>query len=384
MKTGGKTVDVVVVGGGIVGISTAYHLAKEESLRVLVLEKDLLVEGSTGLSVGGFRQQFSHPANIRLSQESLRQWRDLQEEEGKAPALHRVGYLFLARNRHTWADFLQGVEVQRGLGVAVETLTPEEIKKRWHFLRTDDIEGGTFGPEDGFADPYEVSMVMAARARRLGAVFEERIAVTGILEKGDELLGVTTTRGEIHCGCVVNAAGPWAGEVAAMAGLRLPVAPYRRQVFMTGACDLQPKPIPMIIDVESRHYFRGEGMGILMGMSDLDEPSSFNTHTDPEFMEDVVERLLHRAPGLGSAEILRGWAGLYAITPDENPIIGPLGEKKGFWGAIGFSGHGFQHGPAAGKILSDLIRYGRTQWDISPFRYDRFGENAEAGERRTV
>jgi sarcosine oxidase subunit beta len=227
-------------------------------------------------------------------------------------------------------------------------------------------------------------MAMAGQARQRGVVFREKTAVTKILETGGKVSGVSTSRGEISCPCVVNAAGPWAGEVAEMGGVRIPVAPHRRQVFVTGPCGISPRPVPMVLDVETRHYFRGEGAGLLTGMSDMREPPSFNTHTDREFMETVVGYLLHRMPGLGSTHIVRGWAGLYAITPDENPIIGPLGEVEGFFGAVGFSGHGFQHGPAAGKILSDLILVGRTDLDISPFRWDRFNGTPGKGERRTV
>jgi sarcosine oxidase subunit beta len=169
-----------------------------------------------------------------------------------------------------------------------------------------------------------------------------------------------------------------------MAGLRLPVKPYRRQVFVTKAFEAVPRPVPMILDIEPAFYFRGEGPAILMGMSDHDEPSSFNTNVDYHFLERVIEAAVRRAPILEQAEILRGWGGLYDITPDDNPIIGPMPGVEGLFCAIGFSGHGFQQGPSVGRILSELILYGQTGFDLTPFAHDRFDKSAGKAETRVV
>jgi sarcosine oxidase subunit beta len=183
---------------------------------------------------------------------------------------------------------------------------------------------------------------------------------------------------------VVNVAGPWGGEVAQMAGVELPVQPYRRQVFVTQAFGAIPKPVPMILDIEPAFYFRGEGPGVLMGMSDPEEPSSFRTNVDYGFLEEVIDRAIHRAPLLEEAEILRGWGGLYAITPDDNPIIGAMPGVQGSFCAIGFSGHGFQQAPTVGRILSELILDGGTDFDLSPFAHDRFDRLTGKGETRVV
>jgi sarcosine oxidase subunit beta len=379
-----STADVAIIGGGIMGASTAYHLARRGCSSVVILEKDLLAQASTGLSAGGIRQQFSHPANIRLSQEAVRVFERFEEEFGVDMEFRQVGYLFLAQSEEVWEEFLTNVEVQRQYGVPVEALSPEEIKHRWPYLNVEDLRGGTFCGEDGYADPYMAAMGFANAARRMGVRIEEQTRVTSIRIEDGQVRGVETTRGPISAPVVVDVAGPWAGEVARMAGFDLPAAPYRRQVFMTQAFEAIPKPVPMILDIEPAFYFRGEGPGVLMGMSDPDEPSSFNLNVDYAFMEQVIEAAIHRAPILEDCEILRGWGGLYAITPDDNPIIGPLPGAEGLFCAIGFSGHGFQQSPTVGRILSELIVDGRTDFDLSPFAHDRFGKVKGKGETRLV
>jgi sarcosine oxidase subunit beta len=379
-----ETADIIVIGGGILGLCTAYHLAHEPGRKIVLLEKDLLAQATTGLGAGGIRQQFSHPANIRLSQRTLEQLSHFQEEFGRPLKFHRVGYLFLASESTTWADFQENIRMQRALGVPVEALNPEDIGDRWPYLNVADLQGGTFCPEDGHTDPYSVAMAFAEGARRRGVQVRERNRVREVCLSKDRVFGVRTDGGLISTRIVVNAAGPWAGEVGRMTGLNLPVLPFRRQVYITRPFPDIPKPMPLIIDQDSLFYFRGEGAGILMGKSDPDEPSGFRTHIDREFLERLIEDADHRAPILAGAEILRGWAGLYAVTPDGNPIIGLLGEIAGCYGAVGFSGHGFQHGPAVGRILSDLILEGRTDFDLRPFAFNRFQGPGHRGEQRRV
>ncbi len=378
------TADVAIVGGGIMGASTAYHLALRGCTDVVVLEKDLLAQASTGLSAGGIRQQFSHPANIRLSQEAVAVFERFKETLGVEIEFRQVGYLFLAQSEEVWQEFLDSVKVQRAHGVPVEVLTPDEIKHRWPYLHVDDLRGGTFCPRDGYADPYMAAMGFANAARRLGVRIEEQTKVTAVQVADGRVRGVDTSRGPIAAPVVVDVAGPWGGEVARMSGLDLPVRPYRRQVFMTQAFAAIPKPVPMILDIEPAFYFRGEGPGVLMGMSDPAEPSSFHTHVDYAFMERVINAAIHRAPILEEAEILRGWGGLYAITPDDNPIIGPLPAAEGLFCAIGFSGHGFQQAPTVGRILAELILDGATNFDLSPFAHDRFDRVTAKAETRVV
>jgi sarcosine oxidase subunit beta len=379
-----SSASVVVVGGGIMGASTVYYLARGGQKDVVLLEKDLLAQATTGLSVGGIRQQFSHPANILLSQETLRFFKHFQEEFETDIGFRQVGYLFLAQKEESWKEFLANVNVQRSHEVPVEILSPEEIKERWPYLETDDLKGGTFCAEDGYADPYSVAMGLANAARKLGVRIEEKTEVTGILVERDRIQGVETTKGPISTPIVVNAAGPWSSEVARMAGFDLPVKPYRRLAFVTTAFKDIPKPVPLVLDFDVSFYFREEGPGILMGRSDPDEPSSFNTNLDWNFLTQVTEAAVLRASILEKAEIKRGWGGLYTISPDNNPIIGPLPGVEGLFCVSGFSGHGFQHGPPAGRILSELILDGQTDFDLSPFSYDRFKTMRKKGEKRVV
>jgi len=379
-----KTASIVIIGGGIMGVSTAYYLAKRGCRDVVVLERDLIAQASTGLSLGGIRQQFSEPANIRLSQESVRVFEAFQEEFETDINFRQVGYLFLAQKENTWQEFLSGVRKQRQNGVSVEVYSPQDIKERWPFLNVEDLKGGTFGPDDGYADPYLTAMGYARAARNLGVRLEERTEVVGLRVKGAKILGVETTRGSLSTSVVVNVAGAWGGQVAKMAGVDLPVKPYRRQVFMTRAFDAITKPVPMIIDMDVSFYLRGENLGIIIGMSDPDEPPSYSIHVDWNFMERVIEAAIHRVPIIEKAEILRGWAGLYTITPDQNPIIGSAPNIEGFYCAVGFSGHGFQQGPAVGRLLSRLILDGQTDFELTPFAYDRFKKRKLIGERRVV
>ena len=376
--------DVVVIGGGIMGVSTAYFLAKRGQKNIILVERDLLAQASTGLCVGGIRQQFSHPANIHLSQETIRLVQHFENEFHRKIEFHQAGYLCLTRKQQTWEAFGKCVQIQRRYGVPVEVLSPEEVKHRWPYLEMKNMKGGIFGPEDGYVDPYDMTMAIADKARKLGISISERTEVKGIRLKNGRINGVETAQGFIATQIIINTAGAWGGEIARMAGIDLPVQPYRRQVFITKAFDAIPRPVPMIIDQDTQFYIRGYSPGILMGMTDLDELPSFHTHVDRDFMERVTAAALERVPVLERAKILRGWGGLYAMTPDENPIIGEIPGIKGFFCATGFSGHGFQHGPAVGRILSELILDGTTQFDLSPFSFDRFQKDKKTTEWITV
>ncbi len=379
-----NTADIAVIGGGIIGLCTAMYLALRSAFRIVLLEKSLLSQASTGLSVGGIRQQFSHPSNIRLSQMSLRLMSQFEERFQADLGFQQTGYLFLAEKSSTLTQFEENVALQQKYDVPVELLLPPEITIRWPFLNMSLIQGGTFCAQDGFADPYQVAMAYARAARNLGVSILEKTTVHQILTQGGRVYGLFTSQGKLSAPIVINAAGAWSAEIAASAGLSLPIKPFRRQVYVTRKCKLNSQTLPLTIFQDALFYFRGEGEGILMGMSDPREPSSFHTHTDRAFLERLIENATLRVPVLAQAEILRGWGGLYAITPDENPIIGRLGEIEGLYGAVGFSGHGFQHGPAAGHLLSQLIIQGHTDFDLAPFAYSRFGKPGHPGEQRTV
>ena len=366
-----ETADILVIGAGIVGCSLAYQLALQGAPRVAVIDKDLICSGSTGRSAGGIRQQFATDLNVRLSLESIRMFERMPEELGVDPAFRRVGYLFLASTEAELALFRQNAALQQRHGVPVQVVDPDDIRRLVPFVQLDGILGGTFCPTDGYAAPYEVTMGYAAAARRRGVTIYEQRPVTAVLRQSGRVVGVETPAGPIHAPVVVNAAGAFAGQIGEMAGVDVPVRPFRRQLFTTlPVPTFTPEP-PLTIDYHRNWYFRGELGGCLFS-GPKDEESTFNTNVDWEHLAESVEQAVVRLPFLAEAEIHRGWAGLYEISPDNNAILGRVPELEGFYVAGGHSGHGFQHGPIVGKLMAELILTGRTTIDIGALGIERF------------
>lgn len=377
---------VVVIGGGVHGLSTAYHLVKRGLGDVIVLEKEpQLASGSTGLSAGGIRQQFSTVVNIRMSQYSVQRFERFEEEMDADPGFRQVGYLFLLSNEQESAIFRDSVALQRRLGVGTEWLSPDEVKARWPFLNMEDILAATYNATDGYGDPYGVAMGYAQQARRLGARILTQVEATGIDVAGGRVRGVRTTKGSIATATVVNTAGPYAHLVSQMAGVDLPAQPYRRQVFATAPFPQIPRDAPMTIDFHYNWYFRPEGPGIITGMSKLDQPPGFDLTVDREWMLKVIEHGTHRSPVFDEARIMRSWAGLYSITPDNQPIMGAIPGLEGVVCAVGFSGHGFMLAPASGLTLAEIILDGAPQtFDISDFSFTRFADQSSLTAEKHV
>lgn len=379
----GETADIVIIGAGIVGCSIAYHLAAQGAGTVVVVEKDLVCSGSTGKSAGGIRQQFATEVNLQLSIESLKMFHRMREELGIDPDFHQVGYLFLATTPEELALFGRNAALQQRYGIPVEILSADAIRKRVPYVRLDDILGGAYCPTDGYAAPYEVTTGYAAAARRLGVRIQEQRMVTGILQRGGRISGVETPRGAIHAPVVVNAAGAEGGIVGAMASVEVPVKPYRRQIFVTRPLpEFRVEP-PLTIDYHRSFYFRGE-MGGCLFSGPKDEESTYNTNVDWEHVAESVATAVARVPLLEKAEINRGWAGSYDISPDNNAILGAVPELLGLYVATGHSGHGFMHGPATGKLLAELILTGKTSIDISPLSLERFRTGRTVAEPMTM
>ena len=367
-----KAAEVVIVGGGVIGVSIAYHLAMRKAGRVLLLEKGQLGEGSTSRCVGGIRTQFSTEINLLFSLESLKTFGQFQDEFGVDPEFRRIGYLFLATSPVEMQVFKENFRLQRKFDIPVELLNGDEIERRWPYLRTDDIVGGTFCPWDGHAGPSEVLVGFAAAARRAGVKIHEGVEAVGIEVNGGKIESVTTKEGEISTRVVVNAAGPHAAQIGEMAGVDVPVKPLRRQIFVTAPFRLTEQAIPLTIDFHRGWYFRREVDGFLLS-GPLDPESSFNLNVDYEAMAEAVGDAIYRVPALEEARIARGWAGLYEISPDNHAILGRVPEVEGFILANGFSGHGFQHSPAVGKVIAELIVDGEAKTiDISSLFIERF------------
>ncbi len=379
------------------GASVAYHLARRGVTDVVVLEREkMLATGSTGRNAGGVRHQFSNEANIRLSIESIGLLERFADEVGQAIDFHQDGYLFLLSSLSSVDTFRRNVALQRRLGVDVEWLDADQAARLAPGLDAAGVLGATFCRRDGIADPNGVTMGFAKAAQALGVSIERDTEVTGIRVESDRVAAVETTRGAIETRIIVNAAGPHARQIGRMAGADVPVDPIRRHIFIaafdrsagSGQADVPSPRVPvshiMVIDFETTFYFHREGAGLLFGMGDPSETPTFDTTVQWDFLPQVIDVAVTRLPALSDASISHAWAGLYEMSPDGNPIVGPAHGVDGLFLINGFSGHGFQHSPAAGRILADVITGRDPGCDLRPFGAERFVSGAVSGERYVV
>ncbi len=380
------TADVVIIGGGVMGTSTAYHLALKGCRNVLLLEREPFFGiQATGRCAGGIRYQFGTEINVRLSLLSLPMLDRFEEELGQPIDLRYCGYLFLLTNPADVAAFRQNVEMQHRLGVMTRWLEPEEIARMVPLINLEGVLAGTFHERDGLADPNSVVQGYVSGARRLGARLLNDVEVTGIEVAGGRVRGVVTNRGRVAAPVVVNAAGPWAGEVGRMAGVEVPIVPIRRQIVVTGPIPEVPPDFPFVIDFAQSLYFHREGPGILTGMSNPNEPPGFDQSVDEEWELVHLEAAMKRMPILEKATLASHWAGLYEVTPDAHPILGRVPDLEGFYIIGGFSGHGFMHGPICGLLLAEEILDGRAHTlDISSLSITRFREGRLIREYNVV
>ena len=364
--------DVVIVGGGIIGASIAYHLATRGVRDVVVLEREQLGGGSTTRNAGGVRLQFSTEINVRLSLRSLPRIEHFEEEMGVDPHLRQVGYLFLITEQRDVAPFEESLAMWQRLGVPVQRLDAAGVHQVFPELRVDDLRFATLCMRDGYCDPTSLLNGYVARAREKGVKFREHEAVTAMTREGDRVTAVRTAKGDIACNTIVNAAGAWGAEVGKLAGVDLPIKPLRRQIFVTDPVPGLDSDFPLTVEFASGLYFHRESGGVLMGMADPTDGPGFDASVNWDFLPTLVERALYRLPVLERANVKTGWAGFYEDTPDKHPIIGAVPGLAGFLCAAGFSGHGIMHAPATGEAIAELIVDGRTSLDVTPLAYDRF------------
>ncbi|MET9668849.1 FAD-binding oxidoreductase [Streptomyces sp. NPDC006475] len=372
--------DVVIVGGGVIGASIAFHLAEAGVRDVLVVERDEPASGSSGKPIGGIRAQFSDPLNIGLGQRSLEAWRQFATRPGADIGLRTVGYLFLLGTGEEVATFERAVAVQHDLGVRSRIITPREAHELCPYIDPSSIVAAAHSPDDGCALPGAAVGGYLRAARRLGATVRTHCAVTGIATGDGGVRAVHTSSGTVRTGTVVCAAGAWSGAVGAMAGVPLPVVPLRRQIAMTGPLRPGPPRIPFTLDFASSLYFHDDGAGgLVLGLSDPRQKPGFGREFSVEWLGPFREAALRRAPALASLGVRSGWAGLYEVTPDCNALIGRARDVDGFLYATGFSGHGFLQAPAVGEIMRDLYLEATPFIDVGPLSATRFeGSTAAA------
>jgi glycine/D-amino acid oxidase-like deaminating enzyme len=372
-----QTADVVIIGGGIVGSSIAWHLTHAGCKSVLVIERESSQgKGSTGKSMGGVRAQFSTPVNIQMSLYSIPFYAKFEEVVGHPADYRPQGYLFLATKDSHLNYLRDNFARQQKFGLKTARLLPaDEIRAMLPQLRSDDVLGGSFCSTDGFVDPYSVMNGFMASAAENGATLWKKTEVTGI-SGGNSSFTVETTRGPVSTRTVVNAAGAWSAQIAKFVGVDLPVEPLRRMLVPSEPFSDFPHSAPMVIDMSTGFHFRPEGRGFLLAWNDPEETAGYKFDFEPSFIEKILIHAADRVPAFENLPVnpKRAWAGLYEMTPDHHCILGPVAAVPGFFLANGFSGHGVMHSPATGKILADLILQGKTSVvdDATVLSFERF------------
>jgi len=375
-----RTADIVIIGGGIVGSSIAYHLTAAGCNGVLVMERESAQgKGSTGKSMGGVRAQFSTPVNIQMSLYSIPFYASFDEQLGHPCGYRAQGYLFCATSEQHMEYLRRNHATQAALGLKdARLVSADEIRSTYPQLRSDDIVGGAFCSSDGFVDPYSAMTGFMTWACDHGAELWKNCSVAGIECDSNGVAAVQSSRGTVATRTIVNCAGAWAQSIAEMAGIELPVEPLRRMLVPTEPFNGFPHSAPMIIDMSNGFHFRPEGRGFLLAWNDPEETPGYKTDFDPAFVEKILVRAADRVPVFEALPVnpKRAWAGLYEMTPDHHPVLGPVPDLPGFYLANGFSGHGVMHAPATGKILADLILHGKTDLiDASLLNLSRFAED---------
>ncbi|MEO9176237.1 MAG: FAD-binding oxidoreductase [Gaiellales bacterium] len=383
MATLPSRASVVIVGGGVIGASIAFHLAEAGMDGVLLVERDALASGSTSRAAGGVRTQFSDELNIRIALRSIEAFTAFGERPGWEIDLHQVGYLFLLTTPEQVKTFERSIALQNSLGVPSRLLTPAEAGELNPRIVLDDVLAAAFCPLDGHATPEAVVQGYASAARSQGATLVTDCAVDGIELEDGRIRAVSTSLGRVECDTVICAAGAWSRALGALVGVELDVTPLRRQVLVTERVADLPQNLPMTIDFANGFYFHREGTALLMGVN-FEEQPGFKLAYDDGWLPELAAAIEHRAPSLASLGVQTTWAGLYEVTPDHNALIGESASVSRFLYATGFSGHGFLQAPAVGEIVRDLVLEREPFVDVAALSAERFSRGDERPERNII
>ena len=370
-----KTADVVIIGGGISGCASAYFLAKKGVKNILLIEKGYLASGATGRCGAGIRQQWGTELNCLISKHSCEFFEGANEElqyQGDIE-FKQGGYLLLASTEKEHEQFIKNIEVQNRMGIDSKLLTLEEAKDIVPFLNTDGLISAAFHQKDGHLNPFHTTQAFADAAKRLGATIMTHTEVTGIVVENGKVRGVKTTKGDVATPVVLNVAGGYSQKIAEMAGVELPLYSERHQILVTEPIEeiLGPMVMSFSLNIYCQQVPHG---GIIMGRGDENEPRDLRMTSSWQFLEEMALSATKILPPLRNARVLRQWAGLYNMSPDRQPIYGPVDEVEGFYVAAGFSGHGFMFGPSTGLIMSEYIMGEKLTLPVETLTLNRIKE----------
>ncbi|HLI37188.1 MAG TPA: FAD-binding oxidoreductase [Streptosporangiaceae bacterium] len=373
---------IVIIGGGVIGTSIAFHLAERGYRDVTVAERGLPGEGATARATGGIRQQFTSRINAELARRSVDFFRAFSDRTGAPLDFRQHGYLFLITDPAQLTAFRDAAAMQNELGIPTEIITAERARDLVPSLRTDDVAGASYCATDGSASPADAVAGFAAAARRGGVTILQHAPVTAIERDADgHVRGVLAGGRRLPADIVVIAAGPQTAEVGRLAGACLPVEPHRRQAFAIAPMDWLKPEMPLTVDLASGAYVHPGVSGGVIGGTDRHTPVGTDTAVDWSGLEPLIAALAGRIPAMADARVTRGWAGLREMTPDDHAIVGPVPEAGGLWVAAGFSGHGFMQAPAVGQAVSDWLLDGSPGLDMTPLCPGRFSQHVSGREQ---
>ncbi len=368
-----KTADIVVIGGGVIGCSTAYNLAKLGAGKVVVLEKKYLASGATGRCGAGMRMQWGTETNCLLSRESIKMLSHLPEllDVNVDIEFTQNGYLMPAYSKKMAEQFKKNLVLQNSLSIPARWVTPEESLEIVPFLNTKGMFGATYCAEDGHSNPFKVTEAYAQAAKNLNVEIYTDTEVQGIVTKNGKIISVRTNRGDILADTVVNAAGGYAKTIGRMVGVELPIFPERHEILVTEP--VEPTMGPMVMSFYHNLYCQQSPHGsFIMGIGHPNEPESYNIKSSWQFLRDMAQRLVEILPPLAGLNVVRQWAGLYDMCPDRTPILGNSPALNRFFTAAGFSGHGFMISPITGQLMAEMVLGKPTAFPIQMFDAGRF------------
>ena len=368
-----STADVVIIGAGVIGCSTAYHLAKMGVNDVAILEMEQVGAGSSSKSASMLSLQFGHdPLLARMAKYSYQRYMDFEHELGATIDFHKTGWLSIASGQK--ADELrQHAEMLQSLQIRTEILPPDDVKRLYPELNTDDIDVGIYGPDDGPFDPH---MIMWGYVKRVTVNADKKLyqgeKACGLRIQNGRVTGVETGSGLVETKTVINAAGPWAQEVANWAEVEIPLTNKVRTIVMTGPLPDIPEDKPFVEDENVEWYFRPETGGVLMGMGNVPTKSP-ETQLDSNMVDQIIDYAVHRVPVLEKSTLLTSWSGVRPLTIDGRPLFGVVPGIEGFLLNAGWGGVGIIQAPAAGQLMAELVHDGHTStFDSEELSLDRF------------